>query len=67
MKKSTLLNKFEKSIDEVLEALYAARDVLETAEDIELDDQVNLFVEELEEQISDGVEWIREHIEDILD
>ncbi len=67
MKKSTLLNKFENSIDEVLEALYAARDILETAEDIELDDQANLFVEELEEQISDEVEKIREHIEVILD
>jgi hypothetical protein len=67
MKKSTLLNKFEKSIDDVLEALYASRDILESAEDLELDDQANLFVEELEEQISDGVERIREHIEDILD
>ena len=67
MKRSTLLNKFEKSIDEVLEALYAARDILETAEDIELDDQANLFVEELEEQISDEVEKIRERIELILD
>lgn len=67
MKKSTLLNKFEKSIDDVLEALYASRDILESAEDLELDDQANLFVEELEEQISDGVERIREHIDDILD
>jgi uncharacterized protein (DUF1778 family) len=67
MKRSTLLNKFENSIDAVLEALYAARDILETAEDIELDDQANLFVEELEEQISDEVEKIREHIELILD
>mgnify|MGYP000200363112 FL=1 len=67
MKKSTLLNKFEKSIDAVLEALYDSRDILESAEDIELDDQANLFVEELEEQISDGVEKIREHIEVILD
>jgi len=67
MKKSTLLNKFEKSIDTVLEALYDSRDILESAEDIELDDQANLLVEELEEQISDGVEKIREHIEAILD
>jgi|TARA_R110000803_G_scaffold24480_1_gene58963 hypothetical protein len=67
MKKSTLLNKFEKSIDAVLEALYDSRDILESAEDIELDDQANLLVEELEEQISDGVEKIREHIEAILD
>ena len=67
MKKSTLLNKFEKSIDAVLEALYDSRDILESAEDIELDDQANLFVEELQEQISDGVEKIREHIEVILD
>ena len=67
MKKSTLLNKFEKSIDDVLDALYASRDILESAEDLELDDQANLFVEDLEEQISDGVERIREHIEDILD
>lgn len=67
MKKSTLLNKFEKSIDEVLEALYASRDILELADDIELDDQANLFVEELEEQIADEVEKIREHIESILD
>ena len=34
MKKSTLLNKFEKSIDDVLEALYASRDILESAEDL---------------------------------
>tara|TARA_R110000764_G_scaffold54966_6_gene119919 strand:- start:245 stop:448 length:204 start_codon:yes stop_codon:yes gene_type:complete len=67
MKKSTLLNKFENSIDAVLEALYDARDTLESAEDIELDDQANLLVEELEEQIADGVESIRERIESILD
>jgi hypothetical protein len=67
MKKSTLLNKFEKSIDTVLEALYDSRDILESAEDIELDDQANLFVEDLEEQISGGVADIRERIEAILD
>jgi hypothetical protein len=67
MKKSTLLNKFEKSIDTVLEALYDSRDILESAEDIELDDQANLFVEDLEEQISGGVADIRERIESILD
>ena len=67
MKKSTLLNKFEKSIDTVLEALYDSRDILESAEDIELHDQANLFVEDLEEQISGGVADIRERIESILD
>ena len=29
MKKTTLINKFEKSVDAVLEALYASRDILE--------------------------------------
>tara|TARA_R110001632_G_scaffold76420_1_gene173422 strand:+ start:953 stop:1156 length:204 start_codon:yes stop_codon:yes gene_type:complete len=67
MKRSTLLNKFENSIDAVLEALYASRDILDSAEDMELDEHANRFVEELEEQISDGVEEIRERIESILD
>ncbi|MDH3929806.1 MAG: hypothetical protein OEV22_17895, partial [Deltaproteobacteria bacterium] len=62
MKKTTLINKFEKSIDEVLEALYASRDILELADDIELDEQANELVEELEEQIANGVETIRERI-----
>ena len=47
MKKTTLINKFEKSIDEVLEALYASRDILELADDIELDEQANELVKSL--------------------
>lgn len=67
MKKTTLINKFEKGIDAVLEELYKSRDILEQAEDIELDELVNEIVEELEEQIAEGVDELREKIENILD
>ena len=67
MKKSTLLNKFEKSIDAVLEALYDSRDILESAEDIELDELVNEIVEELECDIADKVDQIRERLDIIFE
>ena len=35
MKKTTLISKFEKKIDEALDGLYQARDVISTADDYE--------------------------------
>lgn len=67
MKKSTVLSKFEKKIDEALTGLYKARDVLSSVEDPELDELANEYVEELEEQIAEGVEKLREAVDNILE
>ena len=67
MKKSTVLSKFEKKIDEALTGLYEARDVLSSVEDPELDELANEYIEELEEQIAEGVEKLREAVDNILD
>ena len=65
MKRSTVLSKFEKKIDEALTDLYEARDVLSNVEDPELDELANEYVEELEEQIAEGVEkfvsWYKDY------
>lgn len=67
MKKTTIIFKLEKCIDKSLEALYDARDLLEEAEDIELDQLINDVVEELECDIADKVETIRERIDKIFE
>lgn len=67
MKKTTLVNKFEKHLDLVLDALYNTRDLLSEVEDIELDDLANELVEHLEEQIAEGAETIREGIDNIIE
>ena len=67
MKKSTLINKFEDKPDLTLDALYDARDVISSADDYELDELVNTIVEELEVEIADASEKIREAVDNALD
>ena len=67
MKKSTVINKLEKHIDQSIEALYIVRDALEEVEDIELDELVNEIVEELECDIADKVDQIRERLDIIFE
>lgn len=67
MKKSTVLSKLEKKIDEAFESLYDARDVLSNVEDPELDDLANIFIEELEEKIAEDVEKLQEAVDKILE
>jgi len=62
MNKTKVINKLEKCIDKSIEALYDARDVLEDLEDIELDEMINEFIEEIESNIADKVEDLRERI-----
>ena len=67
MKKSTLINKFEDKLDLTLDALYEARDVISAADDYELDELVNEIVEDLEGEIADASEKIREAVDKALD
>ena len=67
MKKTTLISKFEKKIDEALDALYQARDVISTADDYELDELVNEIVEDLECEIADKVETIILSVDNALE
>jgi len=67
MKKSKVIYKLEKCVDQSLEALYDARDILEEVEDIELDELVNNIIEELETNIADKVDHIRERLDIIFE
>jgi hypothetical protein len=67
MKKTTIIFKLEKCIDKSLEALYDARDLLEEVEDIELDQLMNEIVEDLECNIADKVDDVRERIDKIFE
>lgn len=67
MKKTTIIFKLEKCIDKSLESLYDARDLLEEVEDIELDQLMNEIVEDLECDIADRVETLRERIDKIFE
>ncbi len=67
MKKTTIIFKLEKCVDKSLEALYDARDLLEEVEDIELDQLMNEIVEDLECDIADRVETLRERIDKIFE
>ena len=67
MKKAKLIYKLEKHIDQSLEAIYNARDTLGEVEDIELDELVNEIIEELECDIADKVETIRERLDVIFE
>tara|TARA_B100001059_G_scaffold145635_1_gene145575 strand:+ start:1173 stop:1376 length:204 start_codon:yes stop_codon:yes gene_type:complete len=67
MKKTTIIFKLEKCVDKSLEALYDARDLLEEVEDIELDQLMNEIVEDLECNIADKVDELRERIDKIFE
>ena len=67
MKKSTLINKFEDKLDLTLDALYDARDVISSVDDYELDELVNQVVEDLECEISDASEKIREAVDNAIE
>jgi len=67
MKKTTLISKFEKKIDEALDGLYQARDVISAADDYELDELVNQVVEDLECEIADKVETIISAVDNALE
>jgi len=67
MKKTTLISKFEKKIDEALDGLYQARDVISAADDYELDELVNQVVEDLECEIAAKVETIISAVDNALE
>lgn len=67
MNKTKVIYKLEKCIDKSIEALYDARDALEDLQDIELDEMINEFVEEIESDIADKVEELRERINIIFE
>ncbi len=67
MKKTTLISKFEKKIDEALDGLYQARDVISAADDYELDELVNEVVEDLECEIADKVATIISAVDNALE
>ncbi len=64
MKKSTLINKFETKLDNAMEALYDARDIIEETGEIDTDD-LNVIIESIEEQVAEASEKVVEAIEDI--
>ena len=66
MKKSTLINKFEAKLDSALEALYDARDVVEETGEIDTCD-LNETIENIEEQVADASEAMRDSIENLID
>lgn len=65
MKKNTLINKFEAKLDASLEALYAARDLIEDLGEIDTY-ELNEAVEEIEEKIAELSENTKEEIEDLI-
>lgn len=67
MKKVKVINKLDECIDQSIESLYNARDILEAVEDIELDELVNEIIEDLETCIADKVECIRERLDVIFE
>ncbi len=67
MKKTTLISKFEKKIDEALDGLYQARDIISAADDYELDELVNEVVEDLECEIADKVATIISAVDNALE
>ena len=67
MKKTTLISKFEKKIDEALDGIYQARDIISAADDYELDELVNEVVEDLECEIADKVEPIISAVDNALE
>ncbi len=67
MKKTTLISKFEKKIDEALDGIYQARDIISAADDYELDELVNEVVEDLECEIADKVETIISAVDNALE
>jgi hypothetical protein len=67
MKKVKVINKLDECIDQSIESLYNARDILEAVEDIELDELVNEIIEDLETYIADKVECIRERLDVIFE
>lgn len=69
MKKSKLINNLDKAIDEVYDSLYKVRDVLEKAEDEELDYLANGFVDQLELSVVEGemnYDTIKDYIEKLF-
>ena len=64
MKKSTLINKFETKLDNALEALYDARDIVEETGELDTDD-LNVIIESIEEQVAEASEKVVEAIEDL--
>ncbi len=66
MKKSTLINKFESKLDQALEALYDARDIVEETGEIDTFD-LNETIESIEEQVADASEAVRTAVEDLID
>ena len=66
MKKSTIINKFENKLDASLEALYAARALIDDLGEIDTY-ELNEAIESIEEQVADASEAIREAVENLID
>ena len=54
MKPSAVLNKFDKKVQEVYEALYNLKEVLDNTEDYELTELAEEFCEQIEESMAEG-------------
>lgn len=54
MKPSAVLNKFDKKVQEVYEALDNLKEVLDNTEDYELTELAEEFCEQIEESMSEG-------------
>ena len=54
MKRSSVLNKFDKKVQEMYEALYNLKEVLDNTEDYELAELAEGFCEQIEESMVEG-------------
>ena len=67
MTRSSLLKKFDTKVQALYDCLYDVKELLDSAEDYELESVGDKFVEDIEEVLSDGeasIEVIKEVITD---
>tara|TARA_R110002110_G_scaffold269309_1_gene485007 strand:- start:66 stop:260 length:195 start_codon:yes stop_codon:yes gene_type:complete len=62
MKKSSVLKKFDKEIENLFDTLYKIKDLLEDTGDYELSELGFGFVDQASEDLQTGAECIREQI-----
>jgi len=55
MKRSSVLNKFDKKVQEMYEALDNLKEVLDNTEDYELAELAEGFCEQIEESMAEGI------------
>lgn len=66
MKKSTIINKFESKLDASLESLYEARDLIDDLGEIDTY-ELNEAIEQIEGQVADISDSIRESVENLIE